>query len=90
MCGLSVVPSTVGVPVGVNPVAPSSMSQVVPEPFSVHPRSACVAAIDVAERVVGVGQLMILSSISSIAIGGVFATEPSLIQEKTNFQELPA
>ena len=49
-----VVPSTVGVPVGVNPVAPSSISQIVAVPASVHPKSALVVVIFVAVSVVGV------------------------------------
>ncbi len=40
LCGFVVVPTIVGVPVGVNPAAPHSISHIVAVPFSVQPKSA--------------------------------------------------
>ncbi len=51
-----VVPIIVGVPVGVNPVAPHSISHVVADPFSIQAKSAEVAVKLVAVKADGSGQ----------------------------------
>ncbi len=50
------VPTIVGIPVGVNPVVPHSMSHVVAVPFSVHPKSAEVVVKLEAVNADGAGQ----------------------------------
>ena len=47
------VPTIVGVPVGVKPVVPHSISHIVDEPFSVQPKSTELAVILVAIKDVG-------------------------------------
>ena len=51
-----VVPTIVGIPVGVNPAVSHSISQVVAVPFSVHPKSAVVDVKLVTVNADGSGQ----------------------------------
>ena len=52
------VPVIVGVPVGLNPLVPHSISQVVALPPSVQPKLALVAVIEVAVSEVGAGHIV--------------------------------
>ncbi len=66
-----VVPTILGVPVGVKPAAPHSISQTVAVPFSVHPKSAVVAVILVAVKAVGASHTCSVIATESINIPSV-------------------